>query len=97
MFLQGGEFAFVLYAAATSGGVIDARENALFVTVVILSMAMTPLFMIAADRLLRTEALMDDGRCRAQPEGAGTPYRLWPLRPDRLATSAVQGRRPCRR
>ena len=31
MFLQGGEFAFVLYAAATSGGVIDARENALFV------------------------------------------------------------------
>ena len=59
MFLQGGEFAFVLYAAATSGGVIDARENALFVTVVILSMAMTPLFMIAADQLLRSEASMD--------------------------------------
>lgn len=59
MFLQGGEFAFVLYAAAMSGGVIDARENALFVTVVILSMAMTPLLMIAADRLLRTEASMD--------------------------------------
>lgn len=59
MFLQGGEFAFVLYAAATSGGVIDGRENALFATVVILSMAMTPLLMIAADRLLRTEASMD--------------------------------------
>jgi glutathione-regulated potassium-efflux system protein KefB len=59
MFLQGGEFAFVLYAAASSGGVIDARENALFVTVVILSMAMTPLFMIAADQLLRSEASMD--------------------------------------
>ena len=59
MFLQGGEFAFVLYAAATSGGVIDARENALFATVVILSMALTPLLMIAADRLLRTEASMD--------------------------------------
>ncbi|KRR14419.1 potassium transporter [Bradyrhizobium valentinum] len=59
MFLQGGEFAFVLYAAATSGGVIDARENALFVTVVILSMAMTPLFMLAADRLLRGETSMD--------------------------------------
>lgn len=28
----------MLYAAATSGGVIDARENALFCTVVILSM-----------------------------------------------------------
>jgi len=59
MFLQGGEFAFVLYTAAASGGVIDARENALFSTVVILSMAMTPLLMIAADRLLRTEASMD--------------------------------------
>ncbi|RXT56263.1 potassium transporter [Bosea sp. Tri-44] len=59
MFLQGGEFAFVLYAAATSAGVIDARENALFSTVVILSMALTPLLMIAADRLLRSEASMD--------------------------------------
>jgi glutathione-regulated potassium-efflux system protein KefB len=59
MFLQGGEFAFVLYAAATSGGVIDARENALFSTVVILSMALTPLLMIATDRLLRAEASME--------------------------------------
>lgn len=59
MFLQGGEFAFVLYAAATSGGVIDARENALFSTVVILSMVLTPLLMIAADRLLRGGTSMD--------------------------------------
>jgi glutathione-regulated potassium-efflux system protein KefB len=58
MFLQGGEFAFVLYAAATTGGVIDARENALFTTVVIFSMALTPLLMIAADRLLRNETSM---------------------------------------
>ncbi|WSG98216.1 monovalent cation:proton antiporter-2 (CPA2) family protein (plasmid) [Rhizobium johnstonii] len=59
MFLQGGEFAFVLYAAATTGGVIDDRNNALFTTVVILSMALTPLLMIAADRLLKTKASMD--------------------------------------
>lgn len=59
MFLQGGEFAFVLYAAAAATGVIDARENSLFTTVVILSMALTPLLIIAADRLLRTEASMD--------------------------------------
>lgn len=59
MFLQGGEFAFVLYAAATSGGVIDARQNALFATVVILSMVLTPLLTILADLLLRTEASMD--------------------------------------
>jgi glutathione-regulated potassium-efflux system protein KefB len=59
MFLQGGEFAFVLYTAAASGGVIDARQNALFSTVVILSMALTPLLILAADRLLRTSASMD--------------------------------------
>ncbi|KAB2739987.1 monovalent cation:proton antiporter-2 (CPA2) family protein [Brucella anthropi] len=59
IFLQGGEFAFVLYAAATSGGVIDTRENALFATVVILSMVLTPLLTIATDLLLRTEASMD--------------------------------------
>jgi glutathione-regulated potassium-efflux system protein KefB len=59
MFLQGGEFAFVLYAAATAGGVIDQRENALFTTVVIFSMALTPLLMIAADRLLRSETSME--------------------------------------
>ncbi|RJE82046.1 potassium transporter [Paracoccus onubensis] len=59
MFLQGGEFAFVLYAAAMSGDVIGSRENALFATIVILSMALTPLLMIAADRLLRTEVSME--------------------------------------
>ena len=59
MFLQGGEFAFVLYTAAMAGGVIDERQNALFATVVILSMALTPLLMIVADRLLRTEASME--------------------------------------
>lgn len=59
MFLQGGEFAFVLYTAATAGGVIDERQNALFSTVVILSMAITPLLMIAADRLLSVAAPMD--------------------------------------
>jgi glutathione-regulated potassium-efflux system protein KefB len=59
MFLQGGEFAFVLYSAAASGSVIDARQNALFSTVVILSMALTPLLMIAVDRLLRKEASIE--------------------------------------
>jgi len=53
MFLQGGEFAFVLYTAAAAGGVIDARENALFATVVILSMALTPLLILVIDGLLR--------------------------------------------
>ena len=59
MFLQGGEFAFVLYAAALSAGVLSERENALFATVVILSMALSPLLTLATDRLLRHEKSMD--------------------------------------
>ena len=61
MFAQGGEFAFVLYTAALAGGVFDARENAIFSTVVILSMAITPLILLAADRLLRDPQAALDG------------------------------------
>jgi len=59
MFLQGGEFAFVLYAAALSQGVFDERENALFGTVVILSMACSPLLVLVAERWLRREKSME--------------------------------------
>jgi len=69
MFLQGGEFAFVLYAAAMASGVIDARENALFVTVVILSMAASPLMMIGADRLLRRQKSMHGVDAAADLQG----------------------------
>jgi glutathione-regulated potassium-efflux system protein KefB len=65
MFLQGGEFAFVLYTAASAGGVIDARRNALFATLIILSMALTPLLMILAQRFSRSDVSMagvDDAR-----------------------------------
>lgn len=44
---QGGEFAFVLYSAAVAGGVIDGRLNAILTATVILSMALTPLTVIA--------------------------------------------------
>jgi monovalent cation:proton antiporter-2 (CPA2) family protein len=49
---QGGEFAFVLYAAAAAVGIIDAPMNATFSATVIVSMAITPLMVIAHDRLL---------------------------------------------
>ena len=55
LFAQGGEFAFVLYSAAAGGGVIGAAENAVFSSVIILSMALTPLILIAADRWLSDE------------------------------------------
>lgn len=60
MFLPGGEFAFVLFAAAAAGGVIGARETALLSTVVILAMALIPVLAGASDRLLRTGASMNE-------------------------------------
>jgi glutathione-regulated potassium-efflux system protein KefB len=51
LFAQGGEFAFVLYAAAVSAGVFDGRTRAILSAVVILSMALTPLVVMALNRL----------------------------------------------
>ena len=61
MFAQGGEFAFVLYAAALSGGVITAEQSAIFATVIILSMALTPVVMLLADRWLGESAVSMEG------------------------------------
>jgi glutathione-regulated potassium-efflux system protein KefB len=47
---QGGEFAFVLFAAAAASGVIDATVNANLTSIVVLSMALTPLFVIVLHR-----------------------------------------------
>ena len=47
MFAQGGEFAFVLYAAALAFGVIDARIAAVMTAVVIISMALAPVVVMA--------------------------------------------------
>lgn len=44
---QGGEFAFVLYSAATSVGILAGETNAVLTAVVILSMVLTPLLMLA--------------------------------------------------
>jgi glutathione-regulated potassium-efflux system protein KefB len=61
LFAQGGEFAFVLYSAAAAVGILDAPTNAIFTTVVILSMALTPLTAIALRRLTPPPKLSLDG------------------------------------
>lgn len=48
---QGGEFAFVLYATATTVGLIDGTVNAIFTSTVIISMVITPFAMMALKRL----------------------------------------------
>ena len=58
---QGGEFAFVLYAAATSVGIIDAESNAILTAIIIVSMVLTPIMIILHDRLMpRAEDNADD-------------------------------------
>ncbi len=61
LFAQGGEFAFVLYAAALSAGVFDARAAAVMSAIVILSMALTPLVVLLFDRYLPSEKVSLDG------------------------------------
>ncbi|WP_434211892.1 monovalent cation:proton antiporter-2 (CPA2) family protein [[Pseudomonas] boreopolis] len=49
---QGGEFAFVLFSAAAATNVIDARVGASLTAIVVLSMALTPLFVLLMERML---------------------------------------------
>lgn len=47
---QGGEFAFVLYSAALTFGLLNAEENAILNAIVIVSMVLTPVMVILHDR-----------------------------------------------
>ena len=60
LFAQGGEFAFVLYAAALAVGIFDARVSASMTAIVILSMALTPLTTLAVGRFMPASTLDPD-------------------------------------
>jgi glutathione-regulated potassium-efflux system ancillary protein KefC len=47
---QGGEFGFVVFQTAAQAGVIDVRVSSLLVAAVAISMLVTPLLLVAADR-----------------------------------------------
>ena len=49
---QGGEFGFVVFQTAAQAGVIDAQVSSLLVAAVALSMLITPLLLVTADRWL---------------------------------------------
>ena len=61
LFAQGGEFAFVLYAAAAAAGILDARMNAVFTATVIISMALTPVIATLVRRLMPAPKPAMDG------------------------------------
>lgn len=56
---QGGEFAFVLFAAALSKGVIDETVNANMTAVVVLSMVMTPIILVLYEKYGSKEVAED--------------------------------------
>jgi glutathione-regulated potassium-efflux system protein KefB len=56
---QGGEFAFVLFAAGASGGLLDPRMHAILTAIVIVSMALTPLAMFSLRWLAPSRQSMD--------------------------------------
>ncbi|MBX9614980.1 MAG: monovalent cation:proton antiporter-2 (CPA2) family protein [Caulobacteraceae bacterium] len=63
---EGGEFGFVLYAAALAAGLFDPRTAAIAGAVIIVSMALTPLRMLVADRLKPEETVSLDGVDKAR-------------------------------
>jgi glutathione-regulated potassium-efflux system protein KefB len=67
---QGGEFAFVLYAAALSVGLINAEENATLTAIIILSMVMTPVFVILHDRLMPKPEANAEGLPAPEDDGS---------------------------
>ncbi|MDY0953158.1 monovalent cation:proton antiporter-2 (CPA2) family protein [Stenotrophomonas rhizophila] len=58
---QGGEFAFVLFSAAAAAGVIGVEVNANLTAIVVLSMALTPLFVLLHDKLMPDRDVSLDG------------------------------------
>jgi glutathione-regulated potassium-efflux system protein KefB len=65
---QGGEFAFVLYAAAASAGIINSEQNAILTAIIILSMVLTPLVIASLNFVRR--------RTRPSTEGYERPAGL---------------------
>ena len=78
---QGGEFAFVLYGAAAAVGIFDAHLAAVLTAVVIISMALTPLCVLALRWLLPSPS-MDGGR-GARSGRLRAHHRFRAVRPDR--------------
>ncbi|WP_137922192.1 monovalent cation:proton antiporter-2 (CPA2) family protein [Hydrogenophaga sp. 2FB] len=58
---QGGEFAFVLFAAALGARVIDPIVNANMTAIVVLSMALTPLVVLVYQRIAPKPGVSMDG------------------------------------
>jgi monovalent cation:proton antiporter-2 (CPA2) family protein len=68
---QGGEFAFVLYAAALAVGLISDEGSAMLTAIIIVSMLLTPLFVLIHDRLM-PEVEVDASGVETPKDATGT-------------------------
>jgi glutathione-regulated potassium-efflux system protein KefB len=87
LFAQGGEFAFVLYGAALGVGLFDSRIAAIMSAIVILSMALTPLVLIAQRRWRKDDPVSLEGIEKAD----GLKGRVLVIGFGRFAQVAMQG------
>jgi glutathione-regulated potassium-efflux system protein KefB len=70
---QGGEFAFVLYAAAAAAGIFTAQLHAQLAAIVILSMALTPPLVLALRFLPERRVAVDMTGVESVQAGAKAP------------------------
>jgi len=70
---QGGEFAFVVFGAATAAQVLTPRISSILVVVVALSMVVTPLLLLLYDRLLLPRMLRGGKRAADDIEPQDNP------------------------
>jgi Kef-type K+ transport system membrane component KefB/voltage-gated potassium channel Kch len=69
----GGEFAFVLLGITLAGGVLDAETGRTLTAVVAISMALTPLMIMASQRLACRPKAGDETAREADVEDEGSP------------------------
>lgn len=68
---QGGEFGFVLFTTAAAAGLFSSAQSSLLISIVTLSMALTPLTALLGQRLLARQAV-DKEHMDEDFEGAGS-------------------------
>ena len=91
---QGGEFAFVLYSAATAVGIIDGEANAILTAIIIVSMILTPFAIIVLRAVTpKDEQTLEGVDDRRRAERQRAHHRLRPFRPDRQPAPAAARRR----
>ncbi len=83
---QHGEFGFVLFASATSIGVLDTKTSSFLVAMVVLSMILTPLSVWIGNKLLETTSVEEE----PEEDFQGAPSNVLMIGFSRMGQVAAQ-------